>query len=385
MTLTTGIERLRIRNFRVLRDVELGELTAVTVLLGPNGSGKSTVFDALRFLAESFRLGLLPAWERRGGIADIGTRGATGLIEIELDCRVENAVGRYRLVIDHEDDLPVVAEERLVWQDDAQAPFNALELRRGIGTVTRAGVEKEPIELAAPDLLGVGVVSQFAANAEVGRFRRFIAGIRLVDLDLAAMRRGAKIGGSSKLERSGRNIGAVVEHLRTERPEQWSEIRRSLRRYVPGLDDIEPLQQGDGSWIVRLREQDGGEPVAPENISDGTLHLLGYLVALRTNTSVLLIEEPENQVHPRLHYLLAEDAREGESDQVIVATHAPRFVDAVQPAEVWAFARGAEGYSEVKRVSNEAPVVRMVENGGALGDLWTEGYFRFGDPLEERP
>lgn len=66
MTLTTGIERLRIRNYRVLRDIELDGLTPVTALLGPNGNGKSTVFDALDFLSESFRGGLRTAWEERG-------------------------------------------------------------------------------------------------------------------------------------------------------------------------------------------------------------------------------------------------------------------------------------------------------------------------------
>ncbi|MEU4247497.1 AAA family ATPase [Amycolatopsis sp. NPDC026612] len=385
MTLTTGIERLRIRNYRVLRDVELDGLTPVTALLGPNGSGKSTVFDALDFLSESLRIGLRSAWDRRGGAADIATHGEAGPIEIEVTCRVEGAAAVYRLVIEHDDDVPVVAEERLTWQPEgASTPFDALHFRRGEGGVARAGAW-EVIELAGPDLLGVGVVSQLAANAEIGGFHRFAAGIRLSDLDLTAMRKGVKTSSSSKLEPSGRNIGAVVEYLRAERPDRWSEIRRSLRRYIPGFEDIEPLRQGDGSWIVRLREQDGEGFVPPENISDGTLHLLGYLVALRTDTSVLLLEEPENQVHPRLHYLLAEDAREAESDQVIVATHAPRFVDAMQPAEVWAFARDAEGHSAAKRVSDEAPVVRMVESGGALGDLWTEGFFRFGDPLGERP
>lgn len=383
--LTTGIERLRIRNYRVLRDIELDGLTPVTALLGPNGSGKSTVFDALDFLAESLRGGLRTAWEERGGAADIVTHGAAGPVEIELTCRIENAVGRYRLVIEHDDDVPVVAEEKLTWQPEgAEVPFEHLHLRRGVGKVARAG-GWENIELAGFDLLGVGAVSQFAANAEIARFHRFMAEIRLSDLNLDAMRKGAKDDKTSRLKPDGQNVGAVVRRFRDEFPREWARIRASLRKYVPGFDDIEPLEQGNGAWIVRLLEQGKEDLIAPENISDGTLLLLGYLVALRTDTSVLLLEEPENQVHPRLHYSLAEDARGARADQVIVATHAPRFVDALRPDEVWTFARGDDGYAETRRASDEAPVVRMVESGGALGDLWTEGYFRFGDPLAERP
>ena len=385
MTLTTGIERIRIRNYRVLRDVELDGLTPVTALLGPNGSGKSTVFDALGFLADSFRRGLRPAWEQRGGATDIVTHGAAGPVEIEVTCRVEDAVGEYRLAIEYDDDVPVVSEERLAWQPEgAEAPFVALQFRRGVGVVARAGAW-ESIELASSDVLGVGVVSQFAANAEIARFHRFIAEIRLSDLNLGAMRNGAKDDKTTRLKPDGQNVGAVVRRIRDELPNEWQDIRASLRRYVPGFDDIEPLEQGNGAWIVRLREQGKKDLVAPENVSDGTLLLLGYLVALRADTSVLLLEEPENQVHPRLHHSLAEDARGARADQVIIATHAPRFVDALRPEEVWTFARGHDGYAKTKRASDEAPVVRMVESGGALGDLWTEGYFRFGDPFAERP
>lgn len=385
MTLTTGIERLRIRNYRVLRDIELDGLTPVTALLGPNGSGKSTVFDALDFLVESLRGGLRTAWDERGGTTDIVTHGVAGPVEIELTCRIEDAVGRYRLVIEHDDDVPVVAEEKLTWQPEgAETPFDALHFRLGTGGVARAGGWEE-IVLSGADLLGVGVVSQLAANAEISSFHRFIAEIRLSDLSLDAIRNGAKDDKTSRLKSDGQNLGAVVRHLREEFPSQWEDIRGSLRRYVPGFDDIEPFQQGNGAWIVRLREQGKEDLIAPENISDGTLLLLGYLVALRTDTSVLLLEEPENQVHPRLHYSLAEDVRGARADQVVIATHAPRFVDALRPAEVWTFARGHDGYAEVKRASDEAAVVRMVESGGALGDLWTEGYFRFGDPLGERP
>ena len=44
------ITYLRVENFRALREVELKNVTPLTVLLGPNGSGKSTIFDVFAFL-----------------------------------------------------------------------------------------------------------------------------------------------------------------------------------------------------------------------------------------------------------------------------------------------------------------------------------------------
>ena len=50
------IEYLRVRNYRALRDIELANMTPLSVFVGPNGSGKSTVFDVLAFLSQRFAI-----------------------------------------------------------------------------------------------------------------------------------------------------------------------------------------------------------------------------------------------------------------------------------------------------------------------------------------
>ena len=61
------IEYLRVQNYRALHDLELKNITPLTVLLGPNGSGKSTVFDVFAFLSPS---------ASRSGCARHGTSAA---------------------------------------------------------------------------------------------------------------------------------------------------------------------------------------------------------------------------------------------------------------------------------------------------------------------
>lgn len=56
------IEGLTIKNYRVIRDLELKDIKPYTVFLGPNGSGKSTIFDVFAFLSECFQSGLKTAW-----------------------------------------------------------------------------------------------------------------------------------------------------------------------------------------------------------------------------------------------------------------------------------------------------------------------------------
>lgn len=102
--------------------------------------------------------------------------------------------------------------------------------------------------------------------------------------------------------------------------------------------------------------------------------MLAYLTVLYDPVPppFLGIEEPENQLHPRLMQELAEECRIASGrGQVLVTTHSPEFTNAIAPQELWVLDRGTDGYT-------------MVETGGQLGDLWMQGYFGVGDPRSLR-
>lgn len=131
------IHRLRIENYRVLRDVEFRDLTPLTVLLGPNGSGKSTMFDVFAFLHEAFTTNLRAAWDRRNRIRELRSRGENGPIVIEIAYR--QAPGErlvtYRLELDEEKGSPVVVGELLRWSTSPGSgrPRDILHFQRGEG------------------------------------------------------------------------------------------------------------------------------------------------------------------------------------------------------------------------------------------------------------
>ncbi|GAA0620076.1 AAA family ATPase [Kutzneria viridogrisea] len=381
------IEHLRIRNYRALKDLTLGGLTPVTALLGPNGSGKSTVFDALAFLQEAFTKGLAEALGRRGGIAELRTRGAEEPISIELGYRDS---GReeffvYRIDVDEEEGSPVVVRETLVSAEGTVW----LDFTRGDGHVlAEAADTEEPAEDIEHMVLGGPAVLAAAALGQLARYRSAVglshrvARLQVSSPDVERIRVSTPSRTPEVLSSSGDNLASVVQRLQTRRPEVWESILRSLRRYVPTLRDVIPERLGDGRWIVLVSEYGVDQPILPEHVSDGTLKLLGYLVAVHSEAWVLLLEEPENHVHPQVHYRLAEDLRlSDQPGQVLVATHSSYFVDALRPEEVWVFYRDEQGYTQARRAADLPELMAMVEAGGLLGSLWTEGFFGLGDPL----
>lgn len=61
------IESLRIRNFRVFKDITVENIPQMAVFLGQNGSGKTTFFDVFGFLHDCLSSNVRSALARRGG------------------------------------------------------------------------------------------------------------------------------------------------------------------------------------------------------------------------------------------------------------------------------------------------------------------------------
>lgn len=383
------IERLLIRNYRVLRSVEMSELTPLTVLLGPNGSGKSTLFDAIAFLNEAITSGLRGAWDARNRIAEIRSRGQEGPISFEIQYRQRKGsrLVTYALDIDEEQGRPVVLSERLRWTTAPKQgrPREILTFARGQGTVYDETSGTNTTEtLDSPDLLAVSTLGQLTRYPHVSALRRFISGWYLSYISAGETRTTPQAGPAERLSRPGDNLPNVVQHLQESHPDRLADIYNALRRRIPHLEEIRSEPLPDGRLLLRLKDRPFDEPVLSRFTSDGTLKLFAYLTVLYDPfpATIVGIEEPENQLHPRLLPLLAEEARQAAGrSQVLVTTHSPEFANALRPEELWIVHRGKDGFAQVRRTSSIPVVGAMSEHGGQLGDLWMEGYFDAGDPL----
>ena len=386
------LELLKVRNFRALRDVEFRDLTPLTVLLGPNGSGKSTVFDVFAFLSECFESGLRRAWDRRGRGRELKSRDAEGPVEIEIRYRERPGDPRitYHLAVDEPNGSPVVVSEQLGWRRKSHGqPFRFLDYRTGKGQATSGefpdeGDDRVSIPLQSPDLLAVNALGQFADHPRVAALREFITGWHVSYLATENARGQPEAGPQDRLSETGDNLANVIQHLAEQYPDRLEHVFEILRRRIPRIERVLSDTMPDGRLLLQIKDAPFSHPVLARFASDGTLKMLAYLVLLHDPEPppFIGIEEPENFLHPRLLWELAEECRAAsEHTQLLVTTHSPFFLNALRPKEVRVLWRDERGYTQTRRAADLPGVEDFMSKGALLGHLWMEGQLGVGDPL----
>ena len=367
----------------------------MTVLLGPNGSGKSTVFDVFAFLAECFEYGLRRAWDRRGRGKELRTRGAKGPVTIEIKYRERSERPKtplitYHLSVDDDRGMPMVVYEWLRWKRRSYgAPFRFLEYRRGSGQAASGEApdekdERVEIPLRSPDLLAVNALGQFREHPRVAALRDFIMGWHLSYLSADSARGQPEAGPHEQLSKTGDNLANVIQYLAEQHPERLERVFDVLCRRIPRVESVLADAMPDGRLLLQIKDAPFDHPVLARFASDGTLKMLAYLVVMYDPEPppFIGIEEPENFLHPRLLYELAEECRRAsEHTQLLVTTHSPYFVNALRPPEVRVLWRDEDGYTRTERLADRLGVKEFVEEGAQLGSLWMEGFLGVGDPL----
>jgi predicted ATPase len=238
--------------------------------------------------------------------------------------------------------------------------------------------------LDSREMLAVNTLGQLAKNPRVSALRRFITGWYLSYLSADNTRGIPESGPQERLSMTGDNLSNVIQYLKEQHEERLTTILTTLRRRVPQLELVEAKVLDDGRLMLQVKDAPFDKPIMAKFASDGTLKMLAYLTLLYDPEPPQLIgiEEPENQLHPRLLPELAEECRRAAAaSQMLVTTHSPFFVNALREDEVWVLYRDAKGYTQARRAAEMRGIPNFMRAGAQLGDLWLEGHFDVGDPL----
>ena len=329
---STFITRVVLKNYKSIAACDV-QLQPLTFLVGRNGAGKSNFLDALRFVADALDSSLEHAIRDRGGINDVRrrSRGHPNHFSIRLEFSLPNgSTGHYafRIGTRSPGGYEVQTEECILYNKDLFTP--EIYFRVDNGDVTDTSLKVAP--MAATDRL-------YLVNASgLPEFRHVydaFSRMGFYNLNPDKIRDLQAPDPRDVLTRDGGNLTSIFSQLSSTVTEN---IEEYLAAVVPGMHKVKVKDFGPKETL-EFRQDVAGDKhrwrFLANNMSDGTLRVLGILVALfqgdhddRKRVLLVGIEEPEIALHPAAAGVLLDGLRDAaEKTQVIITSHSPDLLD----------------------------------------------------------
>ncbi|HSN99508.1 MAG TPA: AAA family ATPase [Candidatus Nanopelagicales bacterium] len=379
------IRRLQIRSFKAFSDepaagAEEGiSLQPFTTLVGPNGSGKSTILQAIEILGELVRGNITQMLEAHGWeYADLPhLRSARTSVSVGVDVTFQDTDVRWSLALGSRRTRGITGE--LIQKREADAWRNIiLRSGRNVARMPERDQQGEDTALSLDSswLSTIDPRDDLASYPTLVALADWARRIRAVSfLDPVALRAPSRAK-TDELGPRGENLAAFLARLKS-RPKDFARLIDRVRQHYPRLVDIRPKRTNYGWTHLEITEKWNGEQATfnARQVSDGLLRIIAVaaLHELREPPSVLLLDEIENGLHPRLLGgfvgMLEELAKSGRT-QVIVATHSPITLNYVSsPESVLIVTRGQGGGVQVTPL-NETSGFQRLRQHFDLGELW---------------
>ena len=324
------VETVRIENFGCVRDTRL-ELTRLHALIGPNDSGKSTVLSALRTVGDLVRR------------------------------------GEYQLAHDGSIDPRGVAGTKI---EASWAAVNVACVRNEHGWWIRTSDHRPPEE-------NQGLLEPFQ-----GEIAAPVRGASLVRWDPDAIRCPCELipeGRPLSVGERGDGLPAIYEAILSRDRRAFTKIEAGVQHHFPTVKDIWLPTSQDSKKSLGVILNDGTK-VPAGGMSEGLLYWLAFAVLPYLDpTAILLIEEPENGLHPSRIAEVMKVLREVSTHtQVILATHSPLVINELQPEEVTILTRDSQAGTRATRMDRTTHFQQR-KHVYALGELWLS----FADGVDE--
>ncbi len=168
----------------------------------------------------------------------------------------------------------------------------------------------------------------------------------------------------------GQGLPALYDALLSRNIPAFLAIANRFTELFPTVRTLRLVNRDDTHKTLGLTLTDGME-VGPGEMSEGMLYWLAFAVIEYLNpVGMLLVEEPENGLHPsRIAEVMRIFREVSQRMQVVMATHSPLIINELKPEEVTIVTRKPETgtiCTPMTKTKNFAERSKVY----ALGELW---------------
>lgn len=349
------IDRFIIEGIANIEHVDL-KLESMNALVAPNGYGKSNLLRAIefgiRFLSADeqerrsmLNSRLLPiniAMIRRDFIFEVS--GLMNCNEGELQfiygCKAEwggsNADGKIR-------------EEWLKVKSPSDQRYRQLINRKGADEclIVPSATARCTKRMDVPSLQLALFVMAGASNMYLNGIAKQIANINIPNIETldnpesyfsSTDSKGIPMLGSITLSQYLFNLKENDDH-------SYSILRDGLMQLIPNMCEFSPeviiLADGQSKiYDVRIKEKFNAQSTSIRQLSSGSKRMIFLytlcVAAKKQNIPVIMLEEPENSVHPRLmESLLATLQRYASDTKIVMTSHSPYLMRYLTPEQIY--------------------------------------------------
>jgi predicted ATPase len=370
------ITRIQLKNWFNYQKLDTGDLGDRVFIIGPNAAGKSNLLEVLRFLRDVAQ----PAGKKPqgGGLQNAVTEMRGGLSKLRcLNAKNDNEV---RVTVDLE------ADDGTKWNYDLGFKGEGKANNRIIVSsevVSKNGekllLRPLPQDKKDPDQLTQTHLELTNANAKFRELSHFFSETTYLHLVPQLLKYGSKIGGNViESDPFGQGflqrIAACGEKTRDARLRR---IQKALDKVVPQFKDLRFVQDR----ITGLPHLEAnfmhwrptGAWQRENQLSDGTLRLIGLLWSLMEGNSLLLLEEPELSLNEEIVRHLPKvirriQAQNKTSRQVFITTHSEALLSdrSIPPEEVLRLSTTSNG-TEIKPLDEQEKI--MFASGMSVAEV----------------
>ena len=364
------IERVRIRGFRSLADLDFRPRAGASVLIGPNGSGKSNFvqfFNMLSWMLRSRRLAEFVS--KQGGADDQLYSGNDTTPRLDAEITIRTATGRndyrFSLAYAHPDKLIFTEEAFRYTRDDHGGDAEWIHLGSGHreARIVEAGQSDGASQAAPPQAATARTITYLLRNCAAYQFHNTGA--------TSNFKKTWDAEEYAFMRTDGGNLPAILHRLEQQDVRRYEFICRQIRRVLPGFDGFR-IEAQYGKVALRWRSSHSDKTYGAHLTSDGSLRFFALTTLLNLPVEMLpgvvLLDEPELGLHPKAIALVGDMIRAlAGSCQVIVATQSPLLVDAFGVGEV--FVLDLDGGRTKLRIPPPDQLQTWL-NEFSVGELW---------------